>query len=105
MFFWFNAGYLVVMGGSIVLYDRGGDRYLFLPLAWSIERFCNSLRHVLWAIQYREYSPGLSRLILPRTALALGGMPRHADSRSASSLRASDVPGSQSARLNARVAW
>lgn len=63
-FFWFNAGYLVVMGGSIVLYDRGGDRYLFLPLAWSIERFSNSLWHVWWAIRYREYSPGLVTCVL-----------------------------------------
>ncbi|AXC12174.1 hypothetical protein ACPOL_2870 [Acidisarcina polymorpha] len=64
MFFWFNAGYLVLMSSCIVLYDRQGDRYLFLPLAWAIERFCNSIWHIWWAVRYREYSPGLLTCIL-----------------------------------------
>lgn len=63
-FFWFNAAYLLIMGGSIVLYDRLGDRFLFLPLAWALERFCNSLWHVWWTVQFREYSPGLVTSLL-----------------------------------------
>jgi hypothetical protein len=52
------------MGSSIVLYDWRGNHYLFLPLAWSLERFCNSLWHVWWTIRYREYSPGLLTCVL-----------------------------------------
>ena len=63
-FFWFNAGYFLIMGASIVLYDKAGNRFLFLPIAWALERFINSLWHVWWAIRFREYSPGLLTSIL-----------------------------------------
>ena len=33
---------------------------MILPLAWVIERACNGVWHVGWAIHFREYSPGLS---------------------------------------------
>ena len=63
-FFWFNAGYLFLMGASIVLYDRLGIRFLFLPLAWALERFINSLWHIWWTVHFREYSPGLLTSVL-----------------------------------------
>jgi hypothetical protein len=63
-FFWFNAAYFVVMISSVVLYDLRGGNWQILPLAWSIERFCNSIWHVWWAVHFREYSPGLVSSIL-----------------------------------------
>jgi hypothetical protein len=33
-FFWFNTGYLLIMSISIVLYDRLGSAFLFLPVEW-----------------------------------------------------------------------
>jgi len=63
-FFWFNAGYFAVMITSVVLYDLRGEGWLVLPLAWAIERFCNSLWHVWWTVHFREYSPGLLSSIL-----------------------------------------
>jgi hypothetical protein len=83
-FFWFNAGYFVIMIASVVLYDFRGGAWLALPLAWSIERLCNGLWHVGWTIHFREYSPGLVSSILmgmnfyfilrytPRTAIRRG---------------------------------
>src|ERR1035438_10825984 len=35
-----------------------------LPLAWAIERLCNSFWHLGWTIHFREYSPGLVSSIL-----------------------------------------
>ena len=63
-FFWFNAGYLFIMGGSIVLYDRGGNTFLFLPVAWALERLANSFWHVWWSARFHEYSPGLLTSVL-----------------------------------------
>jgi len=63
-FFWFNAAYLLIMGASIVLYDRLGSEFLFLPLAWALERFFNSLWHIWWTAHFREYSPGLLTSLL-----------------------------------------
>ena len=63
-FFWFNAGYLLLMSASIVLYDRLGIQFLFLPLAWALERFINSLWHIWWTVHFREYSPGLLTSVL-----------------------------------------
>jgi hypothetical protein len=37
---------------------------MILPLAWVIERACNGVWHVGWAIRFREYSPGLVSSIL-----------------------------------------
>ena len=36
-FFWFNTGYLLIMSGSIILYDRFGPSFLFLPIAWAVK--------------------------------------------------------------------
>jgi hypothetical protein len=63
-FFWFNTGYLLVMSTSIVLYDRLGSAFLFLPVAWAIERFLNAIWHLWWAIHFNEYSPGLLTSLL-----------------------------------------
>jgi hypothetical protein len=63
-FFWFNGAYLTIMFLSIVLYDRGGSRFLFLPFAWIVERFFNGIWHVWWTIRYNEYSPGLLTTVL-----------------------------------------
>ena len=40
-FFWFNAGYFILMIASVVTYDLLAGVWLLLPLAWSIERFSN----------------------------------------------------------------
>ena len=37
---------------------------MILPLAWVIERACNGVWHVGWAIRFLEYSPGLVSSIL-----------------------------------------
>jgi hypothetical protein len=63
-FFWFNTGYFLVMILSVVLYDLLGGDWVILPLAWSMERFCNGLWHLWWAAHFREYSPGLLTSIL-----------------------------------------
>lgn len=63
-FFWFNAGYFAIMIASVVLYDFRRGSWLILPLAWAIERLCNSFWHVWWAVRFREYSPGLVSSIL-----------------------------------------
>jgi hypothetical protein len=63
-FFWFNAGYFVIMISSVVLYDVFDGSFVVLPLAWAIERTCNGFWHVWWAIRYREYSPGLVTSVL-----------------------------------------
>lgn len=63
-FFWFNAGYFLIMIASVVAYDLLGGLWLILPLAWSIERLCNGLWHVWWSLHFREYSPGLVSSIL-----------------------------------------
>jgi hypothetical protein len=63
-FAWFNAAYLCIMSGSIALYDQGGSIFLFLPVAWALERFANSLWHIWWTIRFREYSPGLLTSVL-----------------------------------------
>lgn len=63
-FFWFNAGYFVIMIASVVAYDLRGGSWLILPLAWAIERLCNGFWHVWWTIHFREYSPGLVSSIL-----------------------------------------
>ena len=63
-FFWFNAAYLLIMSASIVLYDRLRNAFLFLPVAWALERFFNSLWHVWWTVRFREYSPGLLTSLL-----------------------------------------
>jgi Protein of unknown function with HXXEE motif len=63
-FFWFNTGYFLVMIASVVGYDFFGGAWVILPLAWVIERACNGLWHVWWAIHFREYSPGLLSSLL-----------------------------------------
>jgi hypothetical protein len=63
-FFWFNAAYFVVITTSILLYDFRGGRWMILTMAWVIERACNGVWHVGWAIRFREYSPGLVSSIL-----------------------------------------
>jgi Protein of unknown function with HXXEE motif len=63
-FFWFNTGYFVLMIASVVLYDFLRGAWMILPLAWVIERACNGIWHLGWAIHFREYSPGLVSSIL-----------------------------------------
>jgi len=64
MFFWFNAGYFLIMIASVVAYDLCGGFALAFPLAWAIERACNGFWHVWWSLRFREYSPGLLSSIL-----------------------------------------
>jgi hypothetical protein len=65
------------MGGSIVLYDRGGNNFLFLPVAWAFERLANSFWNVWWSARFHEYSPGLltSFLIWIQTYFIVFGRP------------------------------
>lgn len=63
-FFWFNAGYFLIMIASVVAYDLRRGFALAFPLAWAIERTCNGFWHLWWALRYREYSPGLVSSIL-----------------------------------------
>ena len=56
-FFWFNAGYFMLMIASVVLCDSLHGTWLIQPLAWLIERFGNGFWHLAWAIRFREYSP------------------------------------------------
>jgi hypothetical protein len=63
-FFWFNAGYFILMIASVVAYDLRGGAWVILPLAWAIERLINGFWHVWWTIHFREYSPGLVTSIL-----------------------------------------
>ena len=58
-FFWFNAVYFLVMLASVIAFDRLGGHLVIFPLAWIVERFCNSLWHLWWSIRFGEYSPGL----------------------------------------------
>src|SRR3984885_5726566 len=51
-FFWFNAGYFMLMIASVVLYDSLHGTWLILPLAWLIERFGNGFWHLAWAIVF-----------------------------------------------------
>jgi len=63
-FFWFNAGYFLIMIASVIVYDLIGGSWVILPLAWTLERAANGFWHVWWAIRFREYSPGLVTSIL-----------------------------------------
>lgn len=63
-FFWSHSAYFLVMITSVVLYDFRGGAWMFLPLAWVIERACNGVWHVAWSVRFHEYSPGLVSSIL-----------------------------------------
>jgi hypothetical protein len=63
-FFWFNAGYFLIMIASVVAYDFWRGPWVVLPLAWTFERATNGLWHVWWTVHFREYSPGLLTSIL-----------------------------------------
>ncbi len=71
-FFWFNAAYLLIM--SIVAYDRLGSRFLFLPVAWALERLVNSLWHIWWGGAFSRILAGPADVRADLDAVLLHGV-------------------------------
>ncbi len=65
MFFWFNAGALVAVATSNLLFDALGGRWVILPLIW-VAGFATHVVtfHLYWTIRRNDYSPGLVTSLL-----------------------------------------
>jgi hypothetical protein len=65
MFFWFNAGAVVAVAGSNVLFDALGHHWVILPLVW-VAGFVTHAGtfHLYWTIRRNDYSPGLVTSLL-----------------------------------------
>ena len=65
MFFWFNAGAVVLLATSNVLFDAFGGHWIILPLVW-VSGFVTHTAtfHLYWTIRRRDYSPGLATSLL-----------------------------------------
>jgi hypothetical protein len=60
MFFWFNAGAIVLIALSNVLYDSLGGHWVILPLVWVAGFVTHVITvHLYWTIRGNTYSPGL----------------------------------------------
>jgi hypothetical protein len=60
MFFWFNAGAIVAVATSNVLFDAFGGHWVILPLIWVAGFVTHAATfHLYWTIQRNDYSPGL----------------------------------------------
>jgi hypothetical protein len=60
MFFWFNAGAILGIGLSNVLFDGLGGHWVILPLVWVAGFATHALTvHLYWTIRRNAYSPGL----------------------------------------------
>jgi hypothetical protein len=65
MFFWFNAGAIVAIAASNVLFDLFGGHYVVLPLFWIFGFALHGVTvHIFWTISQRSYSPGLVTSVL-----------------------------------------
>lgn len=65
MFFWFNAGAIVAIAISNVLFDSLGGHWVILPLAWVAGFVTHVLTvHLYWTIRRSTYSPGLATSLL-----------------------------------------
>lgn len=65
LFFWFNAGAVVLIGASNLLFDLFGGHFVILPLAWVFGFALHGVTvHVFWTARERDYSPGLVTSVL-----------------------------------------
>jgi hypothetical protein len=65
MFFWFNAGAVVAIAASNLLYDLFGGHCVVLPLFWVAGFALHGVTvHIYWTIRQRTYSPGLVTSVL-----------------------------------------
>jgi len=58
-FFWFNAVFLLVYTGGILLYEGLGGSWIIFPLSFAWILVINGFRHAIATGIFREYSPGL----------------------------------------------
>jgi len=65
MFFWFNAGAIVAIAASNLLFDSLGGHWVILPLIW-VAGFVTHIGsvHLYWTIRRNTYSPGLLTSLL-----------------------------------------
>ncbi len=63
-FFWFNAGLMSLIVGSIVLHEELGGAWVILPLVFVFQMFTNGLWHLGATVLTRRYSPGLLTSVL-----------------------------------------
>jgi hypothetical protein len=60
MFFWFNAGAIVLIAFSNILFDTLGGHWVILPLVWIAGFVTHVITvHLYWTIRRNTYSPGL----------------------------------------------
>lgn len=60
MFFWFNAGALILLALGNLLFDTFGGHWIILPLVWVAGFVTHAFTvHLYWTIRQRTYSPGL----------------------------------------------
>jgi len=65
MFFWFNAGAIVAVATSNVLFDTLGGHWVILPLIWAAGFVTHAITfHLYWTIRRNDYSPGLVTSLL-----------------------------------------
>src|SRR5215469_923835 len=65
MFFWFNAGAIVALATSNVLFDAFGGHWVVLPLMWVAGFVTHAATfHLYWTVRRRDYSPGLASSLL-----------------------------------------
>jgi hypothetical protein len=59
-FFWFNVLLHIINVSTIIAYETMGDAWVIAPLSMPWLFTTNGLWHVLEAVKFREYSPGLA---------------------------------------------
>ncbi len=60
MFFWFNAGAIIAIAISNLLFDSLGGHWVILPILWIAGFVTHVLTvHLYWTIRRNTYSPGL----------------------------------------------
>jgi hypothetical protein len=65
MFFWFNAGFIVAVATSNILFDSFGGHWVILPLIFVAGFVTHVLTvHLYWTIRLNNYSPGLVTSLL-----------------------------------------
>ena len=65
MFFWFNAGAILALATSNLLFDAFGGHWVILPLVWVAGFVTHAATfHLFWTIRRRDYSPGLATSLL-----------------------------------------
>lgn len=65
MFFWFNAGAVVLIVVSNLLFDFFGGHLVILPLIWIFGFALHGLTvHIFWTVRQHSYSPGLVTSVL-----------------------------------------